>query len=120
MIDLSRLLLLNSTLHGAANEGVRVAQRAFSRNISAVTTTTKTVMPDAVTTLSDSTCLTSVECLAVTMKNDCSTSGLVSVTAKQTFKFLAPDAVIFSFFIRGTGNTGFADISATATAVCLD
>lgn len=120
MLDLSRLLLLSSTLHGAAAEGVRVAAKSVSRNISTVSTTTKATMPDAVTRLADSACADSASCLAVTMNNTCATNGLVTVTAQQTFRFLAPDAVIFSFFIRGTGNTGFADISATATAVCLD
>ena len=120
LLDLSRLLLLSSTLHGAAAEGVRVAAKSVSRNISSVSTTTTSTMPDAVTRLADSSCSDSESCLAVSMSNTCATNGLVTVSAKQTFRFLAPDAVIFSFFIRGSGNAGFADISATATAVCLD
>lgn len=120
MLDLSRLLLLSSSLHGAAAEGVRVASKAASRNTTAVVTTTRAAMPTAVAKLANSTCDDSLACLGVTYTSNCATTGLITVTAQQTFNFLAPDAVIFSFFIRGTGNTGFADISATATAVCLD
>lgn len=120
MLDLSRLLLLTSTLHGAVAQGVQVASKSTTRNISSVAAVTKATMPDGVSRLSNSQCIDSVSCLAVTLANNCTTTGLVSVTAQETFAFLAPDAAVFSFFIRGTGNTGLVDISATATAVCLD
>ncbi|MEO0049050.1 MAG: TadE-like protein [Actinomycetota bacterium] len=120
MIDIARLLLLNMALHSAANEGARAAAKTVTRSTADIVRTSTKTMPLAIAQMVNSNCDASLKCVGVTWSNSCTASSLVSVTVSESFAFLAPDAVVFSFFIRGTAGTGVADISATATALCLD
>ena len=121
MLDLARLLMFHSGMNVAATEGARAASKSVNRNASYVSTVSKAAMPDSITVMGNPACANSNECLAVILVNTCTTNGLVTVYAQETFQFLAPTAVVFNMFMSGIyTNTGTTDITATATSICQD
>jgi Flp pilus assembly protein TadG len=126
MIDMGRLLIVESTVNTASYEGARVAAKSVTRNISAVQQAVWASFPISVAQLSTiSQCATGNSgCVGVLYSGpNCTTlaSGgapVISATVSVTFRYVNP--ISLSYFFGGASWGSPVDIAATSQAVCLD